>query len=116
MKSLIDKSMMNATEKSDNFKKFLKNKRENSLNLIKFKATLLQRRRTEYKAPWNNPPSMGNTKALINKASYKKIIKIMKILSRDSSNPVDKLKLNTRMNSVITLSWDLQMTCFKNRN
>ena len=49
MKSLIDKSMMNATEKSDKFKKFLKNKRENSLNLIKFKAAEKLHQKDAYK-------------------------------------------------------------------
>ena len=40
MKNLIDKSRMNAIEKSDKFKKFSKNKRENnSLNFnFKFKS------------------------------------------------------------------------------
>ena len=40
MKNLIDKSRMNATEKSDKFKKFSKNKRENILSILIPKSSL----------------------------------------------------------------------------
>ena len=77
MEYSIDKSRRNATENSDNFQLVLKEqKRKFSQILIQNQSAFLQRR-IEYKAPWNNPPSMGNTRALIDKANYKKIIKLM---------------------------------------
>ena len=54
MKNLIDKSRMNATEKSDKFKKFSKNKREN--NSLNFNSKIKSAQKLHQKEAYKLKP------------------------------------------------------------